>query len=527
MMDRVKRPVIASTSGLSRPVAARIGVLAVWAALGVGHLTAGLISAASSPLLAVGDTVIRLSPEALTEFAKSTFGTNDKLVLLGVMFAVITLIGAVAGLVSRERPNPAVWVIAAMGVLGAAAVYFAPVYAELDLVAPAMATLTGICAFRWLHHLGLRARHPLAETEDGMSRRTVLRVGSAAVGLGALASTGVGSLVARDVQASRAEVTAQLARATFAERATPLPSAAAFPQLGTPTFLTANDTFYRIDTALRIPTLAAADWRLRVHGMVARELTLSFADLLGRPLVERPITMTCVSNPVGGTLISTATFIGVALRDILLEAGVDPAADQLFSRSTEGWDTGTPTSVVMEPQRGALLAIGMNGEALPPEHGFPVRMVVPGLYGYVSGTKWVVDLEATTFSNPYRRGFWLERGWSQFGPIKTMSRIDAPQDSATVTAATVTVAGVAWAQHTGVAKVEVRVDGGPWRAAVLSDEVSIDTWRMWHVELDLPKGDHTAEARATDKGGYTQTDQRAQVIPNGATGWPSVRFTVA
>ena len=285
-----------------------------------------------------------------------------------------------------------------------------------------------------------------------------------AVGLGALASAGIGALVARDVQGSRAEVTAQLARATFVERAAPLPAAAAFPQLGTPTFVTANSDFYRIDTALRIPTLAAADWQLRVHGMVARELTLSFADVIGRPLVERPITMTCVSNPVGGNLVSTADFIGVPLRDILLEAGVDPAADQLFSRSTEGWYTGTPTSVVMEPKRGALLAIGMNGEALPPEHGFPVRMVVPGLYGYVSGTKWLVDLEATTFRNPFRQGFWLERGWSQFGPIKTMSRIDAPRDSATVTGHTVTVAGVAWAQHTGIAKVEVRLDGGPWSA---------------------------------------------------------------
>jgi DMSO/TMAO reductase YedYZ molybdopterin-dependent catalytic subunit len=305
-----------------------------------------------------------------------------------------------------------------------------------------------------------------------------------------------------------------------------VPGAAAFPQLGTPTFVTPNSDFYRIDTALRIPTLAAADWQLRVHGMVARELTLTFADLIGRPLVERPITMTCVSNPVGGNLISTADFIGVPLRDILLEAGVDPAADQLFSRSSEGWYTGTPTSVVMEPQRGALLAIGMNGEALPPEHGFPVRMVVPGLYGYVSGTKWVVDLEATTFHNPFRQGFWLERGWSQFGPIKTMSRIDAPLNSATVTADSVTVAGVAWAQHIGIAEVEVRVDGGQWQPAILSDEVSIDAWRMWHLDLALAKGDHAAEARATDKSGYVQTDQLAQPIPNGASGWPSVRFTV-
>ena len=263
-----------------------------------------------------------------------------------------------------------------------------------------------------------------------MSRRSVLVGGSAAVGLGALASAGVGALVGRDVQASRAEVTAQLAGATYAERAAQAPAAAAFPQLGTPTYLTSNADFYRIDTALRIPTLSAADWQLRVHGMVERELTLSFADLIGRPLVERPITLTCVSNPVGGDLISTANFIGVPLRDILLEAGLDPAADQLFSRSTEGFYTGTPTSVVMEPQRGALLAIGMNGEALPPEHGFPVRMVVPGLYGYVSATKWVVDIEATTFADPLRRGFWFERGWSRLGPIKTMARIDAPRGSA-------------------------------------------------------------------------------------------------
>ena len=515
--------------GLSRRVAAAVGVLAVWAALGVGHLVAGLLSAASSapsPFLAVGDAVVRLSPQPLTEFAKNTFGTDDKVVLLASMFVVITLFGAGAGLLSRGRPKNGMWAIAAMGGLGAAAVYSSPVYARLDLVAPGMAMAAGIGAFGWLHHLGVRARQPVAPAGEGVSRRKVLGSGFVAVGLGALASAKVGALVARDVQGSRAEVTAQLRRAVYAERAVPLPGAAAFPQLGTPTFLTANRDFYRIDTALRVPTLAAADWKLRIHGMVARELTVSFADLMGRPLVERPITMTCVSNPVGGHLVSTANFIGVPLRDLLLEVGVDPAADQLFSRSTEGWYTGTPMSVVMEPGRGALLAVGMNGEALPPEHGFPVRMVVPGLYGFVSGTKWVIDLEATTFRNPFRQGFWFENGWSLFGPVKTMSRIDAPRDSETVPAGTVVVAGVAWAQHTGIATVEVRVDGGPWQPATLSDEVSIDTWRMWNLELALPKGDHTAEVRATDKSGYTQTERRVGVIPNGATGWPSVDFTV-
>jgi len=517
--QRVER----ATPRLPRPVAAMIGVLAVWAALGVGHLVAGLLSAASSPFLAVGDAVVRLSPQPVTEFAKNTFGTSDKLVLLSAMFVVITLVGALAGLLSRERPNTGAWLIAALGGLGALAVYTSPMFADLDLVAPAAAMLAGIGALRRLHHLGLRAGPSAAE--GGVSRRSVLVGGSAAVGLGALASAGVGALVGRDVQASRAEVTAQLARATYAERAAQAPAAAAFPQLGTPTYLTSNADFYRIDTALRIPTLSAADWRLRVHGMVERELTLSFADLVGRPLVERPITLTCVSNPVGGDLISTANFIGVPLRDILMEAGLDPAADQLFSQSTEGFSTGTPTSVVMEPQRGALLAIGMNGEALPPEHGFPVRMVVPGLYGYVSATKWVVDIEATTFADPLRKGFWFERGWSRLGPIKTMARIDTPRGS-TVPGGAVTVAGIAWAQHTGIAKVEVRVDGGPWQAATLSAEVSVDTWRMWRAELALPPGSHTVEARATDKSGYVQTELQADPIPSGASGWPSVSFTV-
>ena len=521
----------AGAGPLSRPVAATTGVLAVWAALGVGHLTAGLLSAASSPLFAVGDAVVRLAPGSLVEFATTTFGTDDKLVLLGVLGALVTLVGALAGLLSRERPNTGAWLLAALGGIAAAAVYTAPVYARIDLVAPATAMAAGIGALCWLHHLGLRARQPVAAPGDGVSgngvsRRAVLRGGSAAVGLGALASAGVGTLVAPDVQGSRAAVTARLARATYAERAAPVRAAAAFPELGTPTFLTATRDFYRIDTALRIPTLSAADWRLRVHGMVARELTLSFADLVGRPLVERPITMTCVSNPVGGGLVSTANFIGVPLRDVLLEAGVDPAADQLFSTSTEGWYTGTPMPVVLEPGRGALLVVGMNGEALTPEHGFPVRMVVPGLYGFVSATKWVVDLEATTFRNPFRRGFWFENGWSRFGPVKTMARIDAPEDSATVTRGAVTVAGVARAQHTGLAGVEVRVDGGPWQPAVLSEEVSVDTWRMWHLDLALAGGDHTVEARATDRSGHTQTDRRVGVVPDGATGWPSVDFTV-
>ncbi|HEX3260873.1 MAG TPA: molybdopterin-dependent oxidoreductase [Pseudonocardia sp.] len=523
-VDGERLPVNVTTpvvTGLSRLVAATIGVLAAWLALGVGHLAAGLFAAGSSPYLAVGDAVVRLSPQALTEFAKTTFGTWDKPVLLLGMFVVITLVAAAGGLASRWRREPGMVVIGAMGVLGGLAVVSGPVFTQADLLAPLAALVAGVGAFALLHGLGLRT----VEGTDP-SRRTVLLAGGAAVGLGALASATGGVLLTRSLGAARADVTALLGRAKYVERATPAPAGAAFPQLGTPTFLTANSDFYRIDTALRVPTLSASDWRLRVHGMVGRELTLRFEDLVSRPLVERTITMTCVSNPIGGNLVSTANFVGVPLRDVLLEAGVAPGADQLFSTSSDGWYTGTPMATVLEADRGALLAIGMNGEALPYEHGFPVRMVVPGLYGYVSGTKWLVDLEATTFADPAKQGYWLQRGWSQRGPIKTMARIDSPAPFGNVTADTVTVAGIAWAQHTGVAKVEIRVDGGPWRATTLSDEVSLDTWRMWHTELALPPGSHSIEARATDKGGYTQTDQRADPIPDGATGWPSVRFTV-
>jgi molybdopterin-dependent oxidoreductase-like protein protein len=261
-----------------------------------------------------------------------------------------------------------------------------------------------------------------------------------------------------------------------------------------------------------------------VHGMVDEPLVLTFDDLLARPLVERTITMTCVSNPVGGPLVSTANFIGVDLREILLEAGVRPGADQVYSTSTDGWYTGTPTDVVMEPGRGALLAVGMNGEALPPEHGFPVRMVVPGLYGYVSATKWLADLELTTFDAA--PGYWLERGWAQRAPIKTQSRIDTPRGFAAVPAGRVTVAGIAWSQPTGVGTVEVRVDGGPWQRAELATEVNHVTWRMWRTEFTLAPGSHTVQTRATDLAGATQTEERAEPIPDGASGWPATIFTV-
>ncbi|MCW0212320.1 MAG: molybdopterin-dependent oxidoreductase [Pseudonocardia sp.] len=504
-------------------------MLAVGAALGVGHLVAGIISPSSSPYLAVGDTVIRYSPEPVTEFAKVTFGTADKPILLGGMAVVILLVAALAGIASRRSRTPGVVVVTVLGIAGFAAVAFAPSFAPLDLVAPLASLLAGVASFRWLHRLALDAAadRAVGRKGGGVSRRNVLIGSSAAVGVAALASGGGGLLLGRGVDESRSAVTRMLAGSTITP-APPIPAGADFAAAvpGTTRFLTSNADFYRIDVALRIPQLRAEDWRLRIHGMVDREITLTFDDLLRRPLVERTITMTCVSNPIGGDLISTADFVGVDLRDILLEAGVQPGADQVFCTSTDGWTAGTPTDVVLEPGRGAMLAIGMNGEALPPEHGFPVRMIVPGLYGYVSATKWLTDMEITTFGRD-RQAYWLQRGWAERGPIKTEARIDVPKGFSTTPAGPVDVAGIAWSQPRGISKVEVRMDGGAWQAAELATEVAGQTWRMWRARFDLAAGSHTVQVRATDADGATQTEQRADPVPDGATGWPATIFTVS
>ncbi|WP_433556982.1 molybdopterin-dependent oxidoreductase [Pseudonocardia xinjiangensis] len=514
-------------SVISRGFAALLGVLAVAAAVGSGHLVAGVVSPGSSPYLAVGDTVIRFAPEWLTDFAKTTFGTADKSVLLAGMAVVMLVVAAAAGLASRRSHTPGVVVVGVLGVLGLLAVATAPTFALLDVLAPLASLGVGLTVFRRLHALALRTREAPDEpvTAGGVSRRTVLIGSSAAVGVASVGAAVGGQLLGRGAADSRQAVTARLAAARLAERAPAIPASAAFPQLGTPTFLTGNPDFYRIDVALRIPQQTAEQWSMRIHGMVDKEIVLRFDDLFARPLVERTITMTCVSNPVGGNLISTANFVGVDLRDILLEAGVRPGADQLFSTSVDGFTVGTPTSVVMEEGRGAMLAIGMNGEALPPEHGFPVRMVVPGLYGYVSATKWISDMEVTTFDAG--QSYWVDRGWAVQGPIKTEARIDVPNGYATVPAGRVTVAGIAWSQPTGIGKVEVRMDGGAWQPAELATDVSGDTWRMWRTDFQLAPGSHTVQARATDAAGRTQTEASADVVPDGATGWPATIFSVA
>ncbi|NKQ58399.1 molybdopterin-dependent oxidoreductase [Amycolatopsis sp. K13G38] len=484
-------------------------MLALAAALGAGHLVAAFVGSNASPYLAVGNAAIDLTPAWLKDFAASTFGTADKAVLLGGMAVVMIALAVVAGLISTRRPLPGQVLIGVFGALGIAAVLTRPDLGQIALAAPAASLLVGVWIFGFLHRSAMT-------TDTSTGRRRFL---FAAIGAGIAGAVGQWFGSSKDAESSRQAVTPLVPART----APPVPADADFAKLGTPSFITPNGDFYRIDTALVVPQVRAEDWSLRIHGMVDREVRYSYADIRDRPLVERIVTLCCVSNPVGGPYISTARFIGVDLADLLNEAGVRPGAQQVLSTSVDGFTAGTPVSTLLEPDRGAMLAIGMNGEPLPVVHGFPARLVVPGLYGYVSATKWVTDLEVTTWDA--KQAYWLQRGWSEQGPIKTESRIDAP--SGGVRAGKVRVAGIAWAQHTGIDKVEVRLDNGAWQPAVLSAQVTTDAWRMWWAEVDAARGSHTVTVRATDRTGYTQTDQIADVVPDGATGWHTISFSAA
>ncbi|MBB6554899.1 molybdopterin-dependent oxidoreductase [Nonomuraea rubra] len=342
--------------------------------------------------------------------------------------------------------------------------------------------------------------------------------GVVVAGAGAVLGSRLGARQA--VDAARGGVT--LPRA--ATPAKPLPAGADLRIGGLSPFVTPNKDFYRVDTALVVPQVDPAEWTLRIHGMVDRPVELTFADLLKLPLTEADVTLTCVSNEVGGPYVGNARWLGARMADVLRSAGLRADADMLLSTSADGFTCGTPVDVVMDG-RDALFAVAMNGEVLPVDHGFPVRQVVPGLYGYVSATKWVVDIKVTRFDRD--QAYWTPRGWSAMGPIKTQSRIDVPRQGGSLKAGPATIAGVAWAQHTGVDAVEVRVDRGQWREARLAEVPGPDTWRQWAIDWAATPGEHTIEVRATDASGRTQTEQPAPPAPDGASGWHAVTVQVA
>ncbi|MFG2887863.1 molybdopterin-dependent oxidoreductase [Streptomyces sp. NPDC048297] len=517
------------------------GALAGFAALAVAELVAAGLRPQSSPVIAVGGASIDATPAPVKDWAIRHFGTNDKLVLQLGILAVLAVLALVLGaLTVRFRRVGAAGVLL-FGVIGAAAATSRPDSTSLTDALPSVvgAVAGALLLYVLVGSLTAPARSTAGEPDTvseeaasaasaGWDRRGfVLAAASAATASAAVGAVGrsLNASHGKDAIASRNKVVLP----NPGSPAHPVPKRAGLRIDGISPFVTPNKDFYRVDTALVVPKVDATAWRLRIHGKgVRRPASYSFDDLLHRELIERDITLTCVSNEVGGPYVGNARWIGVRLADLLADCGVKPPsrggrADQLVSRSVDGMTIGSPVEDVMDG-RDAMLALGMNGEPLPFDHGFPVRMVVPGLYGFVSACKWIEDIELTTFDSydPY----WVKRGWARKAPIKTESRIDTPKPFARPQAGTVMAAGVAWAQHRGIGKVEVRIDDGPWQEAHLAAEDTRDTWRQWSFPWQATKGGHTLTVRATDRTGRVQTDQRTRTIPDGASGWHSVVVTV-
>jgi DMSO/TMAO reductase YedYZ molybdopterin-dependent catalytic subunit len=521
------------------------GLLTGAVAVGAGQLVAGLTSPGASPVVAVGQLQIDFTPPALKNFAIRAFGSHDKLVLVGGILVVLGLFAAGLGIVAMRRLRYGLAGLVVFAVIGVIAAATRPAASAVDVLPALAAAAAAVIAMPVLvrtadaaRPAGPAARPPQPATAQGNTargdtasaglrpgppqpdRRRFLAVSAVAAG-----TATVGVLAGRALAGrfSVAGARAALRIPAPAVRAPALPSGADLGIPGLSAFITPNGAFYRVDTAIVLPQVAPESWQLRIHGMVRQEITIGFAELIRRPLTEDYITVCCVSNPVGGPYISNALWLGASLPSLLRQAGIRAGAGQLLCTSTDGFTSGVPVQAVMDG-RDALLAVAMNHATLPVAHGFPVRMVVPGLYGYVSACKWLTDIEVTTFQAA--TAYWAQRGWDAQAPIKTESRIDVPHGNAAITAGPTRVAGVAWAQHKGIDAVEVRADRGAWHQARLAAVPGIDTWRQWVWDWHATPGTHLLEARATDKTGYTQTAAQTPPEPNGATGYPSVTVTV-
>jgi DMSO/TMAO reductase YedYZ molybdopterin-dependent catalytic subunit len=573
-------------------LAGLVGLLAASVSLGVAQLAAVAVGPTSAPIVAVGQGVIRLTPEWAKEFAIRTFGQNDKLALISGTLILLALVALLLGVFAVRRRLIGYLGVVLFGVIGVVAAWTHPTARGWDALPSVVGAIAGLASMRaMLRTFPAPAGHAYPavpalagtasvssetaspetaspetaspetaspETLDAESAGTTPvsagdgpggnRLGSQISGLlrgdrkgpglnrRGFLFTSVASLTVAAVSGGLgqrlleqrfavADARAKLRLPAPKSPAPALPSGSDLKIPGLTPFTTSNSDFYRVDTAIVMPQVNPDDWQLRIHGQVDHPMTLTFGQLLDRGLVERDITLTCVSNEVGGNLAGEARWLGVPLRELLAEIGVHDGADQLVTRSVDGWTCGTPTEVVRNSPN-ALLAVGMNGEPLPIAHGFPVRMIVPGLYGYVSATKWIVDMEFTTFDafDPY----WVERGWKKQAPIKVMSRIDTPRGLATVASGrTVKVAGVAWAQTRGIDRVEVQVGDGPWQQATLAAVPNTETWRQWFWDWTPgSSGNQTLRVRAVDSDGVSQPEERRTPFPDGATGWHNVVVSV-
>ena len=557
--------------------ASALGVAAALAVLGTAELGALLVGPESSPVFAVGSLAIDLAPFWLKETMIALFGTGDKAALLVILGVVVLAFAVIAGVLEMWRRAIGVAMLGLVGAVALVAVLTRPDASVLWALPTLLGVLVGVWVLtrgrralvRWREssaelaaaaeppergpsavaaepgvkpHTATMAPSPAVHSSqtaaqsariartaeavrsEAMARRSFLRL----VGITSATAIVVG-LGARVMNGSAAAVSAIRAAVKLPRPATVAPAIPAGAELDVPgisPLITPNEDFYRIDVALQVPKIDPSTWELRITGLVDTPISMTYEEILALPLEEHIATIACVSNTVGGDLIGNATWLGYPIRDLLARAGPDPTADMVLSSGPDGFSAGTPLEVLTDPGRAALLAVGMNGEPLPTEHGFPARMIVPGLFGYVSATKWITTMEVTRFADA--EGYWTPRGWSALGPVKTQSRIDTPRRGATVqaTEGAVPLAGVAWAPHTGIARVEVQVDDGPWREATLASAISDDTWVQWSLLWDAVPGTHTARVRATDASGATQTSDLAPPAPDGATGWHTITFTV-
>lgn len=512
------------------------GVLAAATALGIAQFVAGITGPLGSPIDAIGEVAINLTPVPVKEFAIAHFGSRDKDALVTGILIVLLVASAVAGALAVRRTWQGLAVLALFGAAGVAAAASQPGAAAADVL-PTVAGMAAAAIVLVMTTRAARAAFPPAsrrviaqpaepaepaepESAPGPGRRRFLATGAGALAIAA-AGGGAGQLLLDrfSVAASRSAV--RLPAPAVAAPA--VPSGARLAVSGLNPFFTPNSQFYRVDTDLVVPQVSPESWTLRIDGMVSRPVEITFAELLRMPLTEADVTLVCVSNEVGGPYAGNARWLGVPLATLLRRAGVKAGADQVLSAGTDGMTISTPLQAVLDG-RNALIAVGMNGQPLPLAHGFPARMLVPGLYGYVSATKWVTRLTVTTFAA--QQAYWTRRGYAAQAPIKTESRIDVPKPLARIPAGRVPVAGVAWAPHRGISAVQVSVDNGPWHTARLAAADGIDTWRQWMWAWDAAPGLHSLRVRATDGTGATQTSQETSPVPDGASGWDSVVVTV-
>ena len=503
-----------------RLIWAGFGILATLVGMAAGHLVAAFTDPAASPVLTVGSTVIDLTPTPMKEWAIRTFGDDDKAVLVGSVMLGALVLAAVAGLLARRRFLLGAGVLVLLVASAAVMSLLRPGAAALDVLPAVVAGIVGVAALWLLARLarenGVR---PTTAADDATapSRRGVL-LAAGALGVAAAALAGAGQWVT-----GRRTTPAGVSLPQPADPAPGLPTDLRGTVPGISRLQTPTSSFYRVDTRLTLPIVDLDDWTLTIDGDVENELTFTYADLLAMPMIERDITLTCVSNDVGGPYVGAARWLGVRLSDLLDQAGVGGGADQIFSTDVDGMTISTPLEMALA-QEDAMVAVGMNGEALPEEHGFPARMVIPGLYGFISATKWISRMTLTTYAE--KTAYWTDRKWATDAPIKTASRIDTPQSFSTIDAGDTFIGGVAWAQTRGIGKVEVQVDGGAWQEAELGPDVGVDYWRQWYFPWTAEAGEHDLSVRATDLDGAVQTDAKAAPFPNGSSGRQRIIVTV-